>query len=174
MNRFIKKGCYSFILSAAFMNCVYAADTAATPAPAAAPAAAPAVVPATVPAPAAPAPKFDCVLTDSVDSSGHPGAAKASFSGSTPMLYLICESDQVKKGQVVKTEWIADDTNNAAPNNYKIQEKSVDVSRDPAKGEVFTANFSLSKPDKGWPAGTYHAQVYIDNAPLQAVKFSVQ
>lgn len=172
----IKKGSFALaiISSAVFMNLSYAADPAPN-----APANAAANAPADTAAPSATAtnaaaPKFDCILTDTVDNAGRPGAAKNAFQQTTPLIYLICQSDQVKKGQIVKAEWIADDTHNAAPANYKIQEKSVDVSRQPTGDEVFTANFSLSKPDKGWPAGTYHVALFVDNSPLKSVNFSVQ
>ncbi|MEO8401148.1 MAG: hypothetical protein ABI597_05035 [Gammaproteobacteria bacterium] len=119
-------------------------------------------------------PKFDCTLTDELTADKKPGDAKDTFSKTTPLIYLICESDEVEKGQSIKAEWIAADTNNIAPANYKIDEKSLDVKKELDDDQVFTANFSLSIPNKGWPVGSYRVDLYVDNKLSQSVKFTVK
>jgi len=118
--------------------------------------------------------KFTCTLTDQVSATDQPGDPKNTFATNTPMIYLVCDSDNVKKSQAVKAVWIAADTNNAAPANYKIDEKSTQVPDDVASNQTYTAKFSLSKPTNGWPAGTYHVDLYVDNALNQSVPFSVK
>lgn len=122
---------------------------------------------------AADAPKLDCVLTDELSNSGEPGDDKDVFSKDTPQLFYVCGSSDVHKGQVFKGEWIAADTNGAAPANYKIDEASIDVEKTPGEDEVYTAKFSLSKPTKGWPVGSYHVDVYLDGTLVQSAKFTI-
>ncbi len=118
--------------------------------------------------------KFICTLTDQVSANNQPGAPKSTFATNTPMIYLVCDSDNVKKSQAIKAVWIAADTNNAAPANYKIDEKSTQVPDDLTSAQTYTAKFSLSKPTNGWPAGTYHVDLYVDDALNQSVPFSVK
>lgn len=119
-------------------------------------------------------PKFDCTLTDQVSDDGKVGDKKDSFIGTTPTVYLVCQSDAVKKGEQVKASWIAADTNNVAPPNYKIDESTLNVPQDPTNGQVWTAKFSLSKPNNGWPVGTYRVDISVDGTQTQSVPFTVK
>ncbi len=119
-------------------------------------------------------PKFDCTLTDQLSADKEPGDAKDTFTKDTPTLFLVCDSDDVKSGQEVKSVWIAADTNKVAPDNYKIDEKSMKVPANMGSDQTFTANFSLSKPNNGWPVGSYHVDLSVDGQLIQSFKFSVK
>lgn len=120
-------------------------------------------------------PMFSCTLTDTKSADGTLGDATDKFTPDTAMIYLSCYSDAIKEGQKIKAVWIADDTNDVAPPNYVIDKKELEIT--PAiisadKGA--TANFSLSKPTKGWPVGSYHVDLYVDETLDQSVKFTVK
>jgi hypothetical protein len=119
------------------------------------------------------APKFDCTLTDQLSANKEPGEAKSTFTKTTPMIYFVCSSSNIQKSQSVKSVWIAADTHNAAPANYKIDEKTIQVPDNFTSDQTFTANFSLSKPNNGWPAGNYHVDLYVNNQLIQSMKFNV-
>jgi hypothetical protein len=119
-------------------------------------------------------PTFDCTLTDQLRDDKTAGDAKDTFITSTPMIYYICSSDEVTKGQSIKSVWVADNTHNAAPDNYKIDEKAMLVSEDLGVAQTFTTNFSISSPTAGWPIGSYHVDLYVDNKLIQTAKFTVK
>ena len=123
--------------------------------------------------------QIDTILTDDY-AQGAPGAVKEVFSKSTPVIYIIWKSDQLKQGQKIKSVWIADDTNNVAPANYKIDEAEM-VLADGMKGKILShlpgtfwdGKFSITKPNNGWPIGKYHADIYVDGTLVKTVKFNV-
>jgi hypothetical protein len=120
-------------------------------------------------------PSFSCILTDTKPSDESPGSNIDKFTADTSKIYLSCYSDHVKTGQIIKTLWIADNTNNVAPPNYVIEKKEIEITSDIiSANEGVTANFSLSKPNNGWPIGSYHVELYIDNKLDQSVKFTVK
>ncbi|MDI1352974.1 MAG: DUF4189 domain-containing protein [bacterium] len=128
---------------------------------------------------ALPSINLDTVITDSF-SKDSPIVAKNSFSKDTPIIYIVWKSDKLKEGQQVKIDWIADDTNNVAPANYKIDSGVLTLSLD-MKGKMMNdlpanmwdGKFSLSKPNNGWPLGTYHAEIFVDGDLVTKVPFSV-
>lgn len=120
--------------------------------------------------------KIDTTLTDKVTGNDDPVGQKDVFNKDTTMIYVTWKSDQVKRGQNIKAVWIADDTNNAAPPNYKIAEKGTAI-EDGLIGKVatyWTGKFTLSRPTAGWPLGKYHVDIYLDNQLIKTVKFSIQ
>jgi hypothetical protein len=121
------------------------------------------------------APKFDCTLTDQVAADGTPGDAKDTFTQDTSEIYLVCHSDQMNVGQILKSVWIAADTGGVAPPNYQIDEKEITVTSDMANSQGSgTADFTLTKPNDGWPTGSYHVDLYIDDVRDQSINFSVK
>lgn len=116
-------------------------------------------------------PKMDCKMTDKESDEV---IEKTTFTKDLPEVYLICHSDEVEKGQKVKAVWIAVDTAGAAPANYKIDEKELVVEAAPNNEQVWTANFSLSKPSAGWPAGQYQVELYVNDEMMDTYKFKVE
>ena len=119
-------------------------------------------------------PTFNCTLTDQVTKDGAPGDAKDTFTVSTPMIYLLCTSSNVVKGQVLKADWIAIDTNKVAPPNYQIAEKSVPVDQNPTGDETWNADLSLSKPTKGWPTGSYRVDLFVNDKMNNSITFTIK
>lgn len=119
-------------------------------------------------------PAFKCTLTDQVDKDDNAGPAKDTYSVATPEIFLICDSANVTKGQSVKAEWIAVDTNNAAPANYKIDEKTLAVESDASDSNIWHASLSLTKPNKGWPVGSYRVDLMVNGEVDQSFKFTVK
>ncbi|HTM63862.1 MAG TPA: hypothetical protein VL360_05115 [Gammaproteobacteria bacterium] len=117
---------------------------------------------------------FDCVLTDTVSDDGSPGDNKDTYITTTPEIFLICDTTVVKKGDVVKGSWTAIDTHNAAPNNYLIAEKDVSIQEDVKEGGSYTTDLSLTKPNKGWPIGTYKVDLYLNDKLVDTYNFSVK
>lgn len=124
-------------------------------------------------------PQIDTILTDQY-SPDHPGEAKESFAADTAKIYILWQSEQLKPGQKIKSVWIAEDTNNVAPPNYKIDEAELTIDNNMKEkilsnlpGAYFGGKFALSKPDNGWPAGKYHMDIYVDGTLVKTVKFTV-
>jgi hypothetical protein len=123
--------------------------------------------------------QLDTVLTDK-DSSNGSAKSVDNFSPNTPVIYLNWKSDQLKDGDKIKTAWIAEDTNNLAPPNYKIDETTLELTKEfkskmlsSLPGSYWAGTAHVSKPNAGWPIGKYHVDVYVNDALIKSVKFSV-
>ena len=116
--------------------------------------------------------KIETALTDKVLGDDAVDE-KDTFSKDTEMIYLVCKTDALKKGQSLKAKWIADDTKNVAPPHYQIEEKEMTMGKDLGSSDEWKVNFSLSKPTAGWPLGQYHVDLYVDNKLVKAVKFTI-
>ncbi len=147
LNKFIKLSLISLLSTFSFaVNTVHAADAAA---------------------------KFNCMLTDSTVAGDKPGPHKTDFLKTTPEIYLFCSSSNAKKGQTIKSVWIATDTNNVAPPNFEIDSKKLAITDDATDKHVLGTKFSLSKPDKGWPSGHYRVDLYINDELVQSIKYDI-
>ncbi len=116
-------------------------------------------------------PELSCFITDNADDSAL--KQKEEFNTNAAMIYLICTSDEVKEGQKIKAVWTAANTNGVAPNNYKIGEKSFDVSKEMDEKKDWSVKYSLSKPYTGWPSGQYHVDLLVDGMLAKSIKFEV-
>ena len=116
-----------------------------------------------LPLQAAAAPRFD----GSVVSDVKGGKAKSTFSPTTPMVFFNARLVDVKSGSVLRSDWVAEKTK-VAPPNYKIDSTQVTVG--PLTNNV---DFTMSKPNAGWPAGDYRIDLFIDGKPAGSVKFRV-
>ncbi len=119
--------------------------------------------------------KLDCFLTDQMSQDKKPGESKDTFITTTPIIYAICTSSDLNKGQSLTAEWIAADTHKVAPDNYKILSKKVDVPEGTKAGEKLTFDFLITKPNKDWPTGTYHVDFYVDDqkSKTESVNFTI-
>ena len=122
--------------------------------------------PTTTTTPTAPAkPGFkNVVLTDDEGTK----APKSVFGVNAPKIIVFFDFENVKSGSKLKGAWICEKSD-AAPPNYKIDEATVEAGMLTNSG-----NFSLSKPTKGWPEGTYHVALSIDDQEMETVKFEVK
>ena len=111
------------------------------------------------------APHFENIYaTDSDD-----GEAMQSFAPDAAKIYVHASMVDIPSGAKMTGSWIAVDTNGVAPPNYKID------SADLTAGIITnTVNFSLSKPNAGWPAGKYRVDLLIDGKPAGAANFVIE
>lgn len=116
---------------------------------------------------------LDCTMSDGVIGD-NPAGEKTVFNTQTPMIYCVCHTKDVNKGDVIKAAWIAVDSHGVAPPNYKIDESSLTVDTTLTGGLVYTAKFSFSKPTKGWPPGTYKVDLSINGNFVTSKDFRVK
>ena len=90
------------------------------------------------------------------------------FPSTTPEIVFLCRAN-IPKGTVITGNWIAEDVGNVAPPNHLIN--SAEVKFDPAHPLI---NFSMTKPDKGWPKGTYRLEVGVDGKVRHTERFVVR
>ena len=101
------------------------------------------------------------------DSEG--GDVSDTFAPDTPKIYLHAGLVDMPSGTKLASTWIAEDTKGAAPPNYKIDSVEFNVG-----GIVNVANFSLSKPNAGWPIGTYRVDLFINGEASGSAHFKVE
>jgi hypothetical protein len=124
--------------------------------------------------------QIDTILTDKMTADNNAGEPKDVMSPDTPAIYVFWKSDQLKDGQKLKSVWIADDTNNVAPANYKIDEATFELNKDfkdkmlsSLPGSYWGGKFDVTKPTSGWPVGKYHVDIYVDDALVKTINFTV-
>jgi hypothetical protein len=105
--------------------------------------------------------------TDLLLSDTKGGSAKQVFTPVTPKIFLSSKLADVPTGAKLTGTWIAEKTK-AAPPNYRID--SVDLTVGPLMNR---ADFSLSKPNAGWPAGDYRVELSINGTLASTVRFKV-
>ena len=114
------------------------------------------------PAQAAEARYTEMVLSDAKD-----GKPKEVFAPTTEKIYLKAKLQDVPSGARLKGAWIAEKTK-VAPPNYQIDATELKV------GTLMNrVDFSLSKPNTGWPAGDYRVDLSINDKVVQNVKFKI-
>lgn len=110
------------------------------------------------------APHFaEMTVSDSED-----GDATETFAPGTPKIFVHAGLVDVAHGSKVSSDWIAEDTDGAAPANYKIDSVTLDIGM---LTNVVTV--SLSKPNAGWPVGRYRVDLLIDGKVAGAAHFKV-
>jgi hypothetical protein len=112
------------------------------------------------------------LLTDQ-DPKNDSITENVSYTQQTPMIYLLWKSSQLKEGQIIKAVWIADDTHNVAPPNFKIDSSELTLGKLKDGQEQWGGTFNISKPTKGWPVGSYHTEIYVNNDLIKAIRFTV-
>jgi hypothetical protein len=103
------------------------------------------------------------VLTDD-DKKKHP---KVTFTKETPKIYVFFGLEGLVDGDRIKSIWICE-RSKAAPPDYKIGEATLSI-----LAGMNTGNFSLSKPNAGFPEGTYRVELYINDQLKDTAKFTV-
>ena len=110
------------------------------------------------------APHFEDIVVS--DEKG--GDAAESFAPDTAKIFLRAHMADIANGSKITAAWIAVDTNGVAPANYKID--SADLVAD---GAINTVNYSLSKPNKGWPVGKYRVELSVDGKTVNTATFTI-
>jgi hypothetical protein len=99
--------------------------------------------------------------------------AVTSFTPDTKNLYTVFRAKGTKDGDKIHCVLIAEDVGNAAPANTKALETTLTVEGDP-NGRDYVGDFELSKPTKGWPAGKYHVEIYVNDELATKVSFAIK
>lgn len=110
---------------------------------------------------------FDNIILSSTEGAEQ---TETTFATDTPKLYLSATiTDDVPSGSKLTVAWISIDSGGVAPANYRIDEVSFDVG---ALDNRLDA--SLSKPNNGWPVGTYEVELIVDGKVEETVPFAVK
>jgi len=96
------------------------------------------------------------------------GESVTSFAPDTAKLFALCKTKGLQKGDELRGVWIADDVGEAAPKETRMDEKTLDADADMSNGV-----YSLSRPDNGWPPGSYRLEIYVDDALTKTVNFTI-
>src|SRR5581483_8796661 len=108
------------------------------------------------------------VKVKAVMTTGPDDEPTTSFAANTEKIYALFKTKGISDGDKIRGVWIADDVGDAAPANTKIDEKTLTL-----KGDTDDGDFSLSKPTKGWPAGQYHLDIYVNDDKVTSAKFTI-
>ena len=96
------------------------------------------------------------------------GESVTDFKDDVQKIFARWQAHDLSKGTKLRAVWIAEDVGSVAPANYKIDEASVVAPAPPSNGV-----FSLSRPNDGWPAGSYRVEVYANDELTETTKFSI-
>lgn len=107
-------------------------------------------------------------LTDLEFSDSKNGDPVDSFSPDTPEIFLSMGFNGVAQGSKITATWIAVKVDGAPPGTTIA---STDVGVETGED---TANFSMTKPTKGWPIGDYRVDISIDGKVVKTGLFEVE
>ena len=96
------------------------------------------------------------------------GESTTSFASDIPKIFVRWQGETLTKGDKIRCVWIAEDVGNVAPKNYKIDETSTT-----ANGPRAFGTFTVSRPNKGWPVGTYRVELYAKDEVIDTIKFTI-
>jgi hypothetical protein len=96
------------------------------------------------------------------------GEVTTSFTGELPKIYARWQGNALPEKAKIRAVWIAEDVGAAAIPNYKIDEAKVTADRPDQFG-----TFTLSRPNKGWPAGKYRADFYVNDELSEQAEFTI-
>jgi hypothetical protein len=96
------------------------------------------------------------------------GEVATSFSSDLPKIYARWQGNALPAKAKIRAVWIAEDVGDVAPPNYKLDEATVTANRPDQFG-----TFTISRPNKGWPAGKYRAEFYVNDDLAEQVEFTI-
>ncbi len=103
------------------------------------------------------------LVTDLLLTNAEGGKAMTAFATTTPKIIVFCRI--AGKAQTpTQAVWIAEKVTNVSA-NFKIAKAEVKLPVT-TKGLLHNdINFSLSKPNKGWPKGQYRVEIFVASGP---------
>jgi hypothetical protein len=96
------------------------------------------------------------------------GEPTTTFPPNHPKIYMRWQGEALEKGDKIRSVWIAEDVGDVAPKNYKLDEVSMT-----ANGPRAFGTFTMTKPNKGWPVGKYHVDLYRGDQLVETLKFEI-
>ena len=118
--------------------------------------------------PEAAAPAGTSEFADLEFSDSKHGDPVDSFSPDTPQIFLSIGFKGVAQGSKITATWIAVKVDGASPGT-KIASTDVSV----GAGND-SADFSMTKPTKGWPIGDYRVDIELDGKAVNSGRFEVE
>jgi len=88
------------------------------------------------------------------------------FAADAPAIHALAVLEEVRPGARIRGAWISVDA--ISTPNYEI-----DAAEVVAQASEVTAHFSLSRPNKGWPAGNYKLNLSLDGKLVSVTTFSI-
>lgn len=119
-------------------------------------------------------PVFQCTLTDHGRANNDRGVTYKTFHTNAQQISLICDSDNVVKGDSIRAVWIADDTNCPEWDNTLLKQTKRVVRSNLTTMDLYKTIFTFNRPDTGWPLGTYHVRLYINNVQGDDYRFTIR
>ena len=107
--------------------------------------------------------KVEAIIAEAPDSK-----PATTFGPDVPKLYAFFRSEGTHAGDKLRGAWVADDVGSAAPKETTIDEATLTADKD-----NFYGAFSLTKPTKGWPAGKYHVDIYLNDKVAVSPEFTI-
>ena len=108
--------------------------------------------------------KVEVVLAKDKDSE-----PTDTFEPNVPKVCAFFKTQGSTKGDKFRAVWIAEDVGDAAPENTEIDEATLTADEDNYYG-----SFSLSKPTKGWPEGSYRVDIYNGDEVAASAEFTIE
>lgn len=97
------------------------------------------------------------------------------FGPDVPEVHATLVTTTVPKTPTANMMWIAEETGGAAPPNYTIASKALDLSGvDLKQADHVSVNGRLTRPTKGWPLGRYRVEVQMDGKVVATKKFEIK
>lgn len=119
-------------------------------------------------------PTFQCTLTDHGRANNDRGVTNKIFHRSSEQLFLICDSDNVMRGDSIRAVWIADDTYCSEWDNTILKQTKRVVRTDLKALDLYKTIFAINSPCNGWPAGSYHVRLFINNIEGDDYRFTIR
>jgi len=107
----------------------------------------------------------DLAVAADVDENNGPIGVTNTFAVDSPMVYVTGLLKNAPEGTVITSEWYYLESD---PDTFidRASYESVDTTN--------SFDFSLSKPNAGWPLGEYEVKLYIDDEYKETVTFKVE
>lgn len=113
----------------------------------------------------APEPRFErAVSSDSKSTRDE----RTVFPPGTPRIFIVYRIMDATKGTRLRAVWYAEKVEGIAENQIVA-----DLSTETGAGKRFMGSFSYSKPPKGWPAGLYRVELFLNDKAARSVVFRV-
>jgi hypothetical protein len=113
-------------------------------------------------------PAVEAVLCKRVSAAFEPVEPTTRFNKKAERVYCAWAVKNTRGPIAVRGVWFAEDVGKAAPTNYRIDEKTVDLEGD-SRG-----SFDLRRPDNGWPPGRYRLEIFLDARKAQEIRFAIE
>ncbi|HET7035320.1 MAG TPA: hypothetical protein VFI42_06510 [Thermomicrobiaceae bacterium] len=112
--------------------------------------------------------RVSATLAKGVGPNGQPVDPSDSFAPDTAKIYLVFQAHGLPSESHLEAIWIADRVDAPVPAGYEVTRSTIAVRGDQ------TGNFSLSKPNPGFPLGQYHVDLYLDGTLVGSFPFTIK